>query len=113
MPEEKHTDVNIGIHMVSDAYKDVCDIFVLISGDSDLVPALKMIKMISPKKTIIVYIPDAEADGNTTSIRGAAVELRQSSDKNRILPNNLLSKAQFPPCISDGRGSYIRKPETW
>jgi len=36
--EEKRTDVNIAVQMMEDAYKDRCDQFVLVSGDSDLVP---------------------------------------------------------------------------
>lgn len=37
--EEKRTDVNIAVHMLNDAYTDACDTLVIVSGDSDLVPA--------------------------------------------------------------------------
>ena len=40
VPEEKRTDVNIGLQMLDDAYSDRCDRFVLVSGDSELVPAV-------------------------------------------------------------------------
>ena len=33
---EKRTDVNIGIHMVDDAYQQRCDHEIVVSGDSDL-----------------------------------------------------------------------------
>lgn len=106
-PEEKRTDVNIAIHMVSDALQNKCDRIILVSGDSDLVPALNMIKLNFPEKEIIVYIPARNA------VRGAAVELRSSADKDKTLPNNLLSKSQLPNPVINGAGIKIEKPENW
>jgi uncharacterized LabA/DUF88 family protein len=40
--EEKRTDVNIAIEMLDDAYQNLSDRMVLVSGDSDLVPALEL-----------------------------------------------------------------------
>ncbi|MDR3490846.1 MAG: NYN domain-containing protein [Gammaproteobacteria bacterium] len=42
--EEKETDVNISIHMVRDAIKKRFDKFILITNDTDIVPAIKMAK---------------------------------------------------------------------
>ena len=79
--EEKRTDVNIAINMVNDACSDKCEKLVLVSGDSDLVPALKMIKSLVPAKKLIVYVPTP----TRFHIRAAAVELRSASDKNKTL----------------------------
>jgi uncharacterized LabA/DUF88 family protein len=57
MPEEKRTDVNITVFMLDDAYRDMCDQFVIFSGDSDLVPAVNMVRLRFPKKKIIVCVP--------------------------------------------------------
>lgn len=57
IPQEKRTDVNIAIFMLDDAYRDACDHLILFSGDSDLVPALNMVKLRFPKKKITVYVP--------------------------------------------------------
>jgi len=57
MPEEKQTDVAIGIQMVLDAVDDNCDRFVLVTGDSDLLPAVRAIKLRFPKKQLILYVP--------------------------------------------------------
>ena len=48
VPEEKRTDVNIGIHMVDDAYQQRCDHEIVVSGDSDLVSAIKMVRQRFP-----------------------------------------------------------------
>ena len=50
--EEKRTDVNIAVRMLEDAVDDRCDLFVLVSGDSDLVPAVQTIKRRYPAKKI-------------------------------------------------------------
>lgn len=41
--EEKMTDVGIAAHMLRDAYRDEFDVAILVSADTDLVPAVKMI----------------------------------------------------------------------
>lgn len=107
MPEEKRTDVNIAVHMLDDAYQNHCDNFVLVSGDSDLVPVVKMLKTRFPAKRVTVYVP------TRNPIRGAAVELRSVADKHRDLPLNLLQFAQLPSPLPDGAGGFIHKPAAW
>ncbi len=107
MPEEKRTDVNIALHMLHDAVSNNCDRFILVSGDSDLVPAIQMVKNVSPDKKLFVYIP---ANDPT---RGASVELRTAADKAKTFPNALLKKTQFPSKIPGLEGGDILKPETW
>lgn len=105
--EEKHTDVNIGVRLLDDAYQNLCDRFIVVSGDSDLVPALRMVKTRFPEKELVVYVPSK----NPT--RGAAVEMRASADKHRDLPLGAIEKAQFPNSLSDGGGGTITKPSSW
>ena len=104
--EEKCTDVNIALWMLHDAHEDLCDQFVLVTGDSDLAPAIGMVKDCYPQKIVIVYIPAQNR------IRGAAVELRTLAHINRTLPLNLLPHAQFPSAITTSSGE-IRKPASW
>jgi uncharacterized LabA/DUF88 family protein len=106
-PEEKRTDVNIAVYMVDHAYQNACDQFVLISGDSDLVPAVRMIKLRFPEKLVIVYVPAKD------KVRAFAVELRGSADRHRELPLNLLQHAQLPSRVPDGAGGVYEKPPTW
>jgi 6-hydroxy-3-succinoylpyridine 3-monooxygenase len=108
--EEKRTDVNIAVSMVVDAYEDRCDQFVLVSGDSDLVPAMSLIRARFPAKKLFVYVPHIPS---LMSARGFAVELRTSAHVNRDLPLNILPRAQFPARVSDGIGGFIEKPAVW
>jgi uncharacterized LabA/DUF88 family protein len=107
MPEEKRTDVNMAVFMLDDAYRDLCDQFIIFSGDSDLVPSVNMVRLRFPKKKIIVYVP------SQNPVRGAAVELRTSAHVHRTLPAILLSKSQFPDTIPDGAGGTLTRPASW
>jgi uncharacterized LabA/DUF88 family protein len=80
MPEEKRTDVNIALHMLNDAFLDVCDVFVLVSGDSDLVPVLNLTESKYPEKSINVYVPFQ----SHAKDRGASTEIRNAADKDGI-----------------------------
>ncbi len=107
MPEEKRTDVNIAVYMLDDAYQGRCDHIVLVSGDSDLVPAIRMVRARFPSIKTTVYVP-AQAPQ-----RAHAVELRTAAHASRELPLNLLPKAQFPSGLPDGVGGTIKKPTSW
>jgi 6-hydroxy-3-succinoylpyridine 3-monooxygenase len=107
-PEEKRTDVNIATEMLDDAYQNECDQFILVSGDSDLAPAVHRIRHRFPKKRIVVYIPAIQS-----SRRSGAYELRAAATQARTFPLNLLPRAQFPAQIPDGMGGFINKPATW
>ena len=107
VPEEKRTDVNIALQLLDDANHDRADQFIIVSGDSDLVPALEMVKSEWPMKRLVVYVPSRHR------LRGAAVELRSAADRHRTFPLALLKVCQFPAELRDGRGGIIRKPSRW
>lgn len=107
MPEEKRTDVNIAVHIIDDAYNDKADRIILVSGDSDLVPALKLVRKLFPNIQITVYIPANNKN------RGAASELRKQAHRHKILPNQLIKISQFPEKVTFENGSVIHKPTSW
>ncbi|WP_162249657.1 NYN domain-containing protein [Altererythrobacter sp. Root672] len=55
--EEKETDVQIAVHMVADALRDEVDRLIVISADTDLSPAIKMIAVHAPKCEVFVATP--------------------------------------------------------
>lgn len=62
VPEEKKTDVGIAVQMISDAIDGLMDRIVLVSGDSDLEPAVEWIRKRHPAIRITVYIPQDPGD---------------------------------------------------
>jgi hypothetical protein len=55
--EEKETDVNIAIHLIKDAFEKQFDRAIVISADSDLVPAVDMAKNHDRTRNIDVVAP--------------------------------------------------------
>lgn len=105
--EEKETDVALGVTLVDDAYQDRADRFVIVSGDSDLVPAIRLVQERFSEKRVVVYVPAVRG-----SVRAAATEMRRIADRHRTLPPEPLRRAQLPPTINTGTG-VIRKPASW
>jgi uncharacterized LabA/DUF88 family protein len=109
--EEKRTDVAIAVNMVNDANRDLVDHLVLISGDSDLVPALKLIRDTHPTKKISVCVPAREGVEDKEQRR--ADELRQVAHVARPFPFALLKVCQLPAEVTTATGAVIKKPTGW
>ena len=107
VPEEKCTDVNIALNILDDAYQGLCERQVLVSGDSDLVPAIQTVRQRFPGIRTTVYVPARDRR------RRAALELRQAAHKHNTLPPALLQVSQMPAQIPDGAGGVIHKPQEW
>lgn len=55
--EEKQTDVSIAITMVKDALQDAVDRIILLTADSDQIPAIKLISTVKPFIERTMYAP--------------------------------------------------------
>lgn len=105
--EEKRTDVNIALEILGDAYQGLADEIVLVSGDSDLAPALQAIRTRFPTR-VRLYVPAA-----FNPIRGRAAALRALAHKARNFDGALCAHTQFPNPITLPDGTNINKPATW
>jgi uncharacterized LabA/DUF88 family protein len=108
VPEEKRTDVNIALEILDDVQRGLSDDVVLVSGDSDLAPALQKVRSSFPKVRIALYVPAA-----FNPIRGKAAELRALAHKDRNFDTALLSRSQFPNPVLKADGTQIDKPLAW
>lgn len=97
---EKGSDVNFAVHLVNDAWLDNYDCALVVSGDSDLVESIKLVKRHHPQKQI----------GLLTMGKRGAKELMGSVDFVRHIGTTALSSSQFPDPIP---GTTIRKPGDW
>ena len=72
MIEEKQTDVNIALHAYRDVARGTCDQAVICSNDSDLEPALRLIRQDVPTAIIGLVMPlrsSAVSDGKVPNKR--------------------------------------------
>lgn len=56
-PQEKKTDVNLATSLICDALGDKYDTAIVITGDSDIVPAVQAVKSLKPEKRIVSAFP--------------------------------------------------------
>lgn len=55
--EEKESDVNIAIHLLEDCRSGLCDVAYVVSTDSDIAPALRMVKKVYPHIELVTVAP--------------------------------------------------------
>ena len=55
--EEKKTDVNLAVEMMSDAIAGACEQMFVVTGDSDVQPAVEWIARNRPNIKLTVYVP--------------------------------------------------------
>lgn len=55
--EEKETDVNIALHLVTDGMRDLYDRAILITADTDLSVAADTARTLTPSKEIFIVAP--------------------------------------------------------
>ena len=99
---EKLTDVNIATEMLKDAYEQRAEAYVLISGDSDLSRAVRIVRY-SVKKPILVFNPQ----------RGICNELRKYSTLYRNLEIGSTAGCRLPDSFATADGRMIHCPEAW
>ena len=101
--EEKQTDVNIAIHLFRFAIQDLHDITVIVSGDSDQIPAIQAVKAIYPSKQVRVAIP----------IGRKAEQLIDVCDSYTRIREKQLKTCQLDDEIDIGGGKKLFRPPTW
>jgi uncharacterized LabA/DUF88 family protein len=99
--EEKGSDVNLATYLVHDGHRDLYDTAVVISNDSDLAEAIKIVRM-DLGKVVGVVNPHKHASRQLTSQASFYKQIRQG----------VLRDSQFPDVISDSLGTF-HKPRLW
>jgi 6-hydroxy-3-succinoylpyridine 3-monooxygenase len=109
VPEEKKTDVNIAVHMLNDAITKATDSMVLVSGDSDLEPAVEWVRKNCPRMKLTVYLPALKEE---QQFRRNDF-YRQLGVACNFLPLDNFKKHQFPDKLLLSNGSFVERPVTW
>jgi uncharacterized LabA/DUF88 family protein len=103
--EEKETDVRIATQMLSDVINQKCDITVLISADSDLVPPIEAIREINPDHKIWVFFPPKRYSNDLVNLSDLYIKLERHSQRfeKLMLPEEILLK----------NGFILKRPKHW
>jgi uncharacterized LabA/DUF88 family protein len=100
--EEKGTDVNLAVHLIHDAHMGLFDAAIVLSNDSDLVGAIHIVRQ-DIHKPVFAFHPQSAHPSD---------QLRKAATRFRAIQTHHLSDSQFPPVLTDARGSF-QKPPAW
>jgi uncharacterized LabA/DUF88 family protein len=100
--EEKGSDVNLGAHLVRDAFTDAFDVGVIITNDSDLVEPI-CIPVQEAGKRVGLLVPVKYPNQSLMNVVSFYLRLRPGH----------LAKSQFPATLELPDGASITKPATW
>ena len=98
--EEKGSDVNLAVHLLNDGWLDAYDCAVVVSNDSDIAEAMRLVREQHGKQIGLV----------TPGNRGASRQLLAHADFARRIRTAGLRHAQMPDPVP---GTNIRKPASW
>ncbi|SKS23298.1 NYN domain [Mycobacteroides abscessus subsp. abscessus] len=101
--EEKETDVNIAVSLVSDAASGKVDAALLLSADSDLAPAVRSARQLNPAMFITAVFPP----------KRQSVELTKLMPKSMYLGINRIRAAQLPETVIGAAGKSWTRPAYW
>lgn len=106
--EEKETDVNIALWLLNEAYKDNFDEAFIVSRDSDLTPAIRMVLQEFPNKKVKVISPPNS---------GHSKEIGQIVGKNKLasIKPIHLERCLFPATVADPDSGLVvaRRPKSY
>lgn len=100
--EEKGSDVNLGAHLVRDAFIDAFDVAVIITNDSDLAEPVR-IAVQEAGKRVGLLVPVKNPTQSLVQVASFHLHIRPGH----------LGKAQFPNPLPLPDGSTLAKPPGW
>jgi uncharacterized LabA/DUF88 family protein len=109
--EEKGSDVNLAAHLLMDGFRDRYECAIVMSGDSDLVTPVRMVKE-QLGKPIGVFNPQRLSGPNCPPRRKNAGLLHAASFYREGITWKQLVAAQFPDTLTDAKGTF-HKPPSW
>jgi len=102
-PEEKMTDVQLASQVLADGFQHRIDHAIIVSGDSDLVPPVRVIK----KEQLPVHVTVAFPPGRRST------DLAHASDDEIQIWQRTLERCQLPDVVRTRDGIKLERPAHW
>jgi len=100
--EEKQTDVGIAVRLMRLAAVGACERVFVVSGDTDLVPAIGEARATWPARIRVAF-----------PARRATAQLRAVADWTVNLDAGAYARHQLPRVVAGRDGTPIRRPSSW
>ncbi len=101
--EEKETDVAISIKLIEIFLARECDIAVLITGDTDIAPAVKVAQKLFPQNNILFAFPAFRKNKELLNLCPQSFEIK--------IAQYVQHQFSDPYTLKDG--TIIHKPSSW
>lgn len=99
--KEKSSDVNLAVHLLNDAWRGKCDCAILVSNDSDIAEAMRLVKQQHPKILLGLVTPGSGKRSD---------KLKRYADFTLRIRESTLNDSQLPDPIPQ---TSIHKPKGW
>ncbi|WP_028315915.1 NYN domain-containing protein [Desulfatibacillum aliphaticivorans] len=101
--EEKETDVAIAVKLMELYANNSCGMIVILSGDTDIAPAVKTSNVLYPDKKTIFAFPYGRKNESLKSLSPDSFKVKSSA----------YQKHQFPDPYQCSDGKIVVKPKNW
>lgn len=101
--EEKETDVAIAAKLLEVLFLDRCDTVVLVTGDTDIVPAVKTAQRLFPDKNIAFLLPYKRHNQELAKLAPLHFDIKKET----------YARHQFPDPFITAKGKQVIKPAAW
>ncbi len=101
--EEKETDVAVAAKLLELLFLDECDTAVLVTGDTDIVPAVKTAQRLFPKKQIAFLLPYKRHNQELVRLVAMHFEIKKET----------YVRHQFADPYLTSKGKTLHKPSGW
>ena len=105
MYEEKETDVRVATSMLSDVFTNRCDVTVVVSADSDMIPSVEIIKRVAPNHRVLAFVPPNQRSYALINKCDGAVWLEHY--KARFI------QCMLPDEVMLENGHILHRPDNW
>lgn len=101
--EEKETDVAIAAKLLELLFSDQCDTAAIITGDTDIVPAVKTAQRLFPQKQIVFLLPYKRHNQELAKLAAKHIEIKKET----------YARHQLPDPFVTAKGKKLFKPAAW
>lgn len=108
--EEKGSDVNLGVHLVRDAFTNTFDVAYVVTDDTDLVEPIRIVTQEASKQVCIVA-PCRARGKNGRPVPAPSLEAVASFK--HYIDDSELAASQFPDIVVRSGKPNLVKPATW
>ena len=101
--EEKESDVAMAVRLVELALTGACETAVLLTGDTDIAPAIRTVQRMAPGVKLAMLFPFKRANAELQQLCPLSFKIRLAA----------YSRHQLPDPLTLPDGSQLTKPPSW